>query len=94
MWNDIGTMPCDTASKEGCIMAQPRRAAVARSMLLRIWIERSGDPPPPAVGLSVESPVGDRRTFDSVEGLARYLNDVIETIAVDAAEADERRIQE
>jgi hypothetical protein len=31
--------------------------------------------------------------FDSSEGLARYLSDMIGTMAMDAAEADERRIQ-
>jgi hypothetical protein len=63
-------------------------------MLLRIWIERSGDPPQPAVGLSVESSAGDRRTFDSSEELARYLSDVLGAMAIEAAEADEGRRQQ
>jgi hypothetical protein len=53
-------------------------------MLLRVWHERSDDPPNHA-HLSLESVTGMRREFASPDALARYLSDFITTMDLEAA---------
>jgi hypothetical protein len=53
-------------------------------MLLRVWHERSDDPPDRA-HLSLQSVTGTRREFESPDALARYLSDFIATMDTEAA---------
>jgi hypothetical protein len=75
-------------------MAQSNHPPRARSYLVRIWEEPDAPPPGHAFRLTVETPQGERRGFDSPEALARYLNDVTATMALeaDAAAGDERGV--
>jgi hypothetical protein len=57
--------------------------------LLRIWEERSTQPPYRAIRLSLEPPdAHTRRGFNSPEALAHYLND---SMAPGAHEEEEKR---
>jgi hypothetical protein len=68
-------------------MVEKRSRERQHAYLLRVWEERSTQPPYRVLRLSLEAPhVHERRGFDSPEALARYLTDYFTPTAQDADE--------
>ena len=69
-------------------MERPLPPSRRRSLLLRMWQERSDHPPHETTRFSLESPTGERREFDSLSAVARYLSDLEATMRLDADATD------
>lgn len=69
-------------------MERPPPPSRRRSLLLRMWQERSDHPPHDATHFSLEWPTGERREFDSPAAVARYLSDLDAMMRLDADAPD------
>ncbi len=65
-------------------MPEMARAPRARSILVRMWVERTDQLPYFEQHLRVVHPDGRRREFDSPQALTGYLSDFMATMEVDA----------
>jgi len=75
-------------------MRREREPPPGTSVLVRIWAERSQQPPYREVRLRVEAAQGVQREFGSTQALARYLDAIVEALAQGGDVGDVGEVEE